>query len=142
MRRAIDALEAGRTEVLPQDPALASKAPRLKKADGQIDWSRPAAAIKNHVRAMEPWPKTYTFWHRRQGRPVRLILGPVAVVESSRAETPPGIVLEAGNSRLVVSAGHGAVALTGIQPAGKRMMGIDDFLRGTRVRPGDRFGPE
>ena len=61
--------------------ALASKAPRLKKTDGLIDWSRPAAAIKDHVRAMEPWPQTYTFWHRQSGPPVRLILGQVAAVE-------------------------------------------------------------
>ena len=74
----IDLLEAGRAQPLPQDPALASKAPRLKKTDGLIDWTRPAAAIKNHVRAMEPWPKTYTFWHRPDGPPVRLILGPVS----------------------------------------------------------------
>ena len=81
----IDLLEAGRVEAIPQDAALASKAPRLKKTDGLIDWSRPAAAIKNHIRAMEPWPKTYTFWHRPDGPPVRLILGPASVVESRLA---------------------------------------------------------
>ena len=80
VRRAIDGSERGTLEALPQDAALASKAPRLKKTDGLIDWSRPAAAIKNHVRAMEPWPKTYTFWHRPSGAPMRLILGPVSVV--------------------------------------------------------------
>ena len=73
----IDLLESGRVQAIPQDAALASKAPRLKKTDGAIDWSRPAAAIKNQIRAMEPWPKTYTFWHRPDGPPVRLILGPV-----------------------------------------------------------------
>ena len=76
VRRAIDGLEAGRLEALPQDPALASKAPRLKKTDGLIDWRRPAGAIKNHIRAMEPWPKTYTFWRRPDGPPLRLIFGP------------------------------------------------------------------
>ncbi len=45
---------------IPQDKSQATRAPRLKKTDGQIDWSRPAAAIKNQVRALEPWPKTYT----------------------------------------------------------------------------------
>ena len=46
VRQVIDDLEAGRLEALPQDPALASKAPRLKKTDGLIDWNRPAAAIQ------------------------------------------------------------------------------------------------
>jgi methionyl-tRNA formyltransferase len=142
VRRAIDALEAGRLEVLPQDPALASRAPRLKKSDGAIDWSRPAAGIKDHVRAMEPWPKTYTFWKRPKGPPLRLILGPVRVVEPDDSDAPPGTVLEAEAGRLVIAAGAGAVALQSVQPAGKRSMDVEEFLRGYRVQPGDHFGPE
>ncbi len=90
MVRAIDTLKNGQVEAIPQDPALASKAPRLKKTDGLIDWSRPAAAIRNHVRAMEPWPKTHTFWHRAGRRPVRLILGPVSVQDQPCAGAVPG----------------------------------------------------
>ena len=53
-----------------------------------------------------------------------------------------GTVLEAGGGRLVIAAGRGAVAPNGIQPAGKRMMGVDEFLRGHAVRPGDWCGAE
>jgi methionyl-tRNA formyltransferase len=141
VRRAIDALEAGRLEVLPQDPAQASKAPRLKKSDGAIDWNRPADAVRNQIRALEPWPRTYTFWHPRAGVSVRLILGPVDVVDLPAGLTP-GTVVEAAGDRLVVATGAGGAALRGVQPAGKRMMPIDEFLRGHRVQPGDRFGPE
>ena len=49
---AVDALAAGPVASLPQDPAQASPAPRLKKTDGAIDWTRPAAAIKNQIRAL------------------------------------------------------------------------------------------
>ena len=66
-RRTIDEIAAGQLEEIPQDLSQASKARRLKRTDGLIDWARPAAAIKNQVRAMEPWPKTYTFWHRPAG---------------------------------------------------------------------------
>jgi methionyl-tRNA formyltransferase len=166
IRRTIDLLGAGELEALPQDPALASKAPRLKKTDGLVDWSRPAAAIKNHIRALEPWPKSYTFWHRPEGPPIRLILGPVAVIdpelapgalilddsswgkgataldESPGAGSKSGMVLEARDKTLIVAAGRGAVALQSVQPAGKRMLGIEEFLRGYHVQPGDRFGPE
>jgi methionyl-tRNA formyltransferase len=152
----IDRLEAGRVEAIPQDAALASKAPRLKKTDGLIDWSRPAVAVRNQIRALEPWPKTYTFWHRPDGPPLRLILGPVSVVESlwcgrpactGAGETPapqatPGTVLEAAANRLVIAAGQHAVMPSSIQPAGKRPMPVDEFLRGHHVRPGDRFGNE
>ena len=142
MCEAIELLEAGRARPLPQDAAQAGKAPRLKKTDGQIDWTRSAAAVKNHVRALEPWPKTYTFWHRADGPPVRLILGPLAVVEPEKAGLPPGTVSEAGQGRLVIAAGEGAVAPISIQPSGKRLMPVDEFLRGYHVRPGERFGPE
>ena len=138
----IDQFEAGRATSLPQDPALASKAPRLKKTDGAIDWRRSAVELKNHVRAMEPWPRAYTFWHRAAGPPIRLIFGPLSVVESPAARVVPGAVIEADGNRLVIAAGCGAVAPQSIQPAGKRPMPIDQFLRGYHVKPGDRFGPQ
>jgi methionyl-tRNA formyltransferase len=141
MLRTIDALKAGNLEALAQDPALASKAPRLKKNDGLIEWSRPAAAIKNQVRALEPWPKTYTFWHRREGSPMRLIFGPVAVEDHHKGGAP-GTVLEAEEGRLLIAAGKGAVAPKSVQPVGKQMMSIDEFLRGNRVQAGDWFGTE
>jgi methionyl-tRNA formyltransferase len=140
--RAIDLLEAGNLQALPQNPALASRAPRIKKTDGLIDWNRRAAAIHNHVRAMEPWPKTYTFWHRVDGPPMRLILGPVTVVDGDDSGKPPGTVLEASDDRLMVATGEGAVTIENLQPAGKRMMPIGEFLRGHRIEPGERFGPE
>ncbi|MBN2580534.1 MAG: methionyl-tRNA formyltransferase [Pirellulales bacterium] len=153
MRRTIDNLEAGRLEALPQNPALASKAPRLKKSDGLVDWTRSARDIKNQVRAMEPWPKTYTFWHRKKGPPLRLILGPLTTFDAAEGDSPifsaqklgqspPGTVLEAEGDRLLVVAGSGAVLPKTIQPAGKRALTVDAFLRGYRVQAGDRFGGE
>src|SRR5205085_419969 len=49
-------------------------APKLKKEDGLIDWSKPAAAVVNHVRAMQPWPTAYTFLHRPGKEPMRVII--------------------------------------------------------------------
>src|SRR5208283_2792680 len=121
-------LAEGRLEALPQDPALASKAPRLKKTDGAIDWSRPALCIKNQVRALEPWPRTYTHWHRGSGTAIRMILGPVDVVDLSDTSPLPGAVVEATGDRLVIAAGRGAVAPRNIQLAGKRPLGIAELL--------------
>ncbi len=142
IRRAIDSLESGNLEALPQDPALASKAPRLKKTDGQIDWNRPAEAIRNQIRAFQPWPKTHTFWHRRQDSPLRMIVGPIRVLDDAACPAAPGTVLEASQDRLVVATSEGRAALSSVQPAGKRVMEIREFLLGYRVACGDRFGPE
>ncbi len=140
--QAIDLLDSGRAEPLPQDSSLASRAPRLKKTDGLIDWTRPAAAVKNHIRAMEPWPKTHTFWHRPGAAPVRLILGPVSIDENQTVSSPPGVILEAAAGRLAIATGRGIVMPQSIQPAGKQRMSIDDFLRGYHLKPGERLGPE
>jgi len=140
--RSIDLLEEGNAEALPQDPALASKAPRLKKTDGQIDWNRPAEAIRNHIRALIPWPKTYTFWNRTTAADLRMIVGPVEVVDGPTPDAAPGTVVEADGDRLIVATGRGCVRLGSLQPAGKRQMEIGEFLLGYRIRPGDRLGPE
>ncbi|MGA2033655.1 MAG: methionyl-tRNA formyltransferase, partial [Thermoguttaceae bacterium] len=142
IRQAIDDLEADRMHVVAQDAAQASKAPRLKKSDGAIDWTRPAPAIRNQIRALEPWPKTYTFCYRRAGPPLRLILGPATVVQRPPGPQEPGTVLEAAADRLLVAAGREALALQSVQPSGKRLLSIEEFLRGYHVRPGDRLGPE
>ena len=124
VRRVVDDFQLGRIEALPQDPALASKAPRLKKTDGLVDWSRSAEAIQNQIRAMDPWPKAYTFWHRPDGPPARLILGPVAVVDPAG---PRGAAGHGPGGRrrdgLMIAAGRGAVELRAVQPAGGRRHG-------------------
>ena len=123
-----------------QDVARATKAPRLKKEDGAVDWSRPAQTIKNQVRGLQPWPGTYTFWPRPPGAPLRLILDRVSVV-SQPAEATPGTVVRSGKTDLWVATGEQLLALDRIQPAGKRVLEIGEFLRGYPVQVGDRLGP-
>ncbi len=141
IRRAIDTVESGTLEALPQNPALASKAPRIKKADGDVNWRRTAGEIRNHYRAMQPWPKTFTFWQRADGQAVRLIVGPLVAV-AQECGAPPGTVVRADREQLLVAAGEGVVSIEGIQPAGKRLLLVREFLNGYPVRAGDRFGPE
>jgi methionyl-tRNA formyltransferase len=140
--RVVDDLAAGRARPLAQDRSLASGARRLRKTDGAIDWSHSAAAIKNQVRALEPWPKTYTYWHREGGPPLRLILGRVDVQPSDETASAPGTVLAARGDELRIAAGGGALTIIEIQPEGRRLLPAAEFLRGYPVRPGQRFGPE
>jgi len=135
----IDALAAGTAKPASQDKSQASKAPRLQKEHGAIDWSRPALAIKNQVRALDPWPRAYTHWQRGAGAPLRLIVHRTQVVEGGGvSEAEPGTILEAG-PRLVVATGEGALELLAIQPAGKRVMPAGEFLRGYPLTPGQRL---
>lgn len=140
--RTTDELAAGRARSLPQDRNLASPARRLRKSDGQIDWSRTAQQIKNQVRALEPWPKSYTFWGRQDGEPLRLILGRSQVLPAAGVHVEPGTVIAADRGELTIAAGSGALRILELQPAGKRLLGAEEFLRGYPVRAGDRFEEE
>ena len=73
----IAALEAGKAVVIPQKKGRVTKAPKLSKDDGRIDWSKPSNAIHNLIRAMQPWPIAYTYVHRAHSpgaEPQRLIV--------------------------------------------------------------------
>lgn len=122
-----------------QDAAQATKAPRLKKSDGAVDWNRSAGQIRNQVRAMKPWPGTYTYWLAPAGAPARLILEDVAVIDAANAGHCPGIVVDVENDRLHVATGSGLLSLETIKPAGRRAMSIAEWLRGHSVNVGDRF---
>lgn len=129
----------------PQDPALATRAPRLTKADGVVDWSLPAVHIERLRRALEPWPRTTTTFTRSDGRSQRLVLEDLAVVSvppQSAAEPPiPGTVLVAAAGRIVVACGaDGAVEIRRLVPEGSRSMPAADYLRGSPLRAGMRLG--
>ena len=139
----IGRMEAGPVEGRKQDPSQVTKAPKLKKEDGAIDWTRSAAQVCNQVRAMQPWPTAYTFWHRPGQPPLRLLILKAAARPRQPAEAAaaPGDVLPE-TARLGVAAGGGVVEVRELQPAGKRRMTAEEFLRGRRPQPGDRLGPE
>jgi methionyl-tRNA formyltransferase len=152
---AIDGLAAGTLVGHPQDRSLATRAPKLKKEHGLIDWTRDAAAVCNQIRAMQPWPMAYTFLHRADSAPPERIIierAHVAMIDldSSDAEPRPGAVVTARpaeskrEGRLVVCAGTttAGVEVDRLRPAGKRTMSVTEFLRGNPLTIDDRFGGE
>ena len=138
--RVVDALAMGPITVAPQDKTRVTKAPKLRKEDGVIDWRQPARSIHNLVRAMQPWPAASTSWRPRaaEAKPaVRLIVHKTAIAQGHGA---PGELLEAVGEHLVVAAGEGAVALLSIQLPGKKAFAPAEFLRGHRIAPGEIMG--
>jgi methionyl-tRNA formyltransferase len=140
-----DQIQAGTTRALPQDPALVTNAPKLKKENGALDWTRSAAQVCCQVRAMHPWPTAYTYWHHTGQPPLRLIVHRAAAYPAHQGERlEPGQVLVGDDpNRLCVGAGGGEVVeVLELQPAGKKRMSAAEFLRGHRPQAGDRLGPE
>jgi methionyl-tRNA formyltransferase len=138
--QAVNALAAGPVPILPQDSARVSRAPKLRKDDGLIDWSKPARAIHNLVRAMQPWPAAFTTFRppgAPPGNPIRLIVHRTGLVDG---QGTAGEVLEASGDRLIIAAGEAALHIVVLQIPGKRPMSAAEFLRGRRLEPGERLG--
>ena len=135
--RVVDDLEADRIQPITQDGSAVTRAPRLKKSDGQIDWSRSALEIKNQVRGLDPWPRAFCDWSRSGRPPLRMIVYRVALAGEGTTD-PPGTVIEA-EDRLVVATGDGRIEILEVQPAGKRKMTAQEFLRGYPLQPGEKL---
>lgn len=126
-----------------QDPSLVSKAPRLKKSDGEIDWGRTAREIDCHVRGMQPWPVAFTHVPMGDGKPpLRLAVKRIRIVGQPADSNPPGGVNPPGSvvagEGLLVATGDQVVQIDRLQPAGKREMSGEEFLRGHSPSPGTR----
>jgi methionyl-tRNA formyltransferase len=121
-----------------QDRTQVSRAPQLKKSDGAVDWSRTAQQIFDQVRAFKPWPGSFTHWSR-SGEPLRLLLDRVQVDQQDGNWGEPGTILQADPQGARVACGEGTLILLEIQPAGKRKMSIDQFLRGYPLKTGQQL---
>jgi len=149
---AIDLLAQGRQDAgIPQDPKLATKAPRLKKEDGLVEWSRSANEIFDQVRALQPWPNTFTFVTTSDGQRLQLSLEKVTPLQVShllpvpgalanQTDSQPGTIVDVAKNRLIVKCGPDALAIDSLKPAGKRAMTIDQFLCGHALHRGEKLG--
>jgi len=97
---AIPKLLAGKLPPLPQDETKATYTKILKKDDGKIDWQKPAKEIERKVRALNPWPGTYTIYN---GKRLKILKA------------------ESSGERLTIQE---------VQLEGKNPMSFEDFLRG------------
>jgi methionyl-tRNA formyltransferase len=114
-------LAAGNAPRIPQDNALATYAPKLKREHGQIDWREPAEAIERKIRAYNPWPGAFMKIDRQN---LKIFSASVVGLNGQPAE-----ILRSGKD-LIVATGKGALCLTQVQLEGKKRMTAAEFLRG------------
>ena len=126
LARTIETLRQGSIRRQPQDEAKATFAPRIKKADGRIDWRLPAALIHNRVRGFNPWPGCFC----------ELAPGPLA----GRSEVV-GTVLDAAGEGPLIQAGQDALRLLELQPESRKIMSGAAFLRGHPLTVASRCNP-
>jgi len=112
---------------IPQDNALATYAPKLKREDGKIDWTGAADAIERKIRAFDPWPGAFMTISTNGTHNLKIFSATVVGLRGT-----PGEVLKR-EDELVVAAGKDALSLREVQLGGKRRMSAGEFLRGHRV---------
>ena len=148
---------AGKILPQPQPAEGASYAAKIKKEDGKIDWNSPAEKIWNRLRAFTPWPGGFTFLRSAEhrcsaNRPPPIQAEPVLAAPKPhllkiwKAEVvaeksgPPGEILSAAKTGIVVACGHGALQIVGLQREGGRRMSAEQFLAGHCLKCGEKFG--
>jgi methionyl-tRNA formyltransferase len=132
MVEALVALEAGRLQASPQLQDGVTYAAKIEKSETRIDFTRDAAAVANHIRGLSPFPGAW-FETSLHGKPERIkVLRAIAVP----GQGAPGLVL---NNELAVACGTGAVRLLELQRAGKKVVTAPEFLRGFKVREGEKL---
>ncbi len=123
----VTAYVSGKAEPREQDHAKATYAPKISADEARVDWARPASAVHNFVRALNPAPGAWTTFRGSR----------IKILRTKRVEGGgrPGEV--SARPPLVVATGDGAVELVEVQPAGKRAMSGDELRRGLRPAPGE-----
>lgn len=125
-------LQAGSIQPRPQDHSQATLAPILKKEDGEIDFSRPAAEIVNRLRGFQPWPCAYT---KFRGKNLQVRKAAVVGIE-----LPPG-ELKIDHDRLFAGCGdRSSIQIHELQLEGKKKTSASEFIRGYRPRSGEKLG--
>jgi methionyl-tRNA formyltransferase len=110
---------------IPQPDDGTTYAPKIRKEEARIDWSRPAKELVRHIQGLAPFPGA---WFEHGGERIKLL-----AAEGARGHGEPGEVLD---DRLTVDCGNGSLRPTLVQRAGKGMMVVDELLRGFPIPAG------
>ena len=129
--RVIEQMASGEAAETPQDHARATHAAKIERHEGTIAWTLPAGRIHNLIRGLQPWPLVTVTLDGMRCRLHR------SALTDENTDATPGTITAVANGVLSVAAGDGRVVqILEIQPEGKRVMPVRDFLAGHPVAPG------
>lgn len=132
--RTLEGLETNTIIPKPQDPTLATLAPKIEKEEARIRWGAPARQTFNQIRAFDPWPGAFTLL---AGRILKLFRP--RLIEGG-AQEPPGTIVRASDEGLRVAASQGYLLVREAQVESRPRMKVSDFLRGNPLAAGAQLG--
>lgn len=133
----LERIEDGTAVYTEQDHTKATLAPKLKKADGFLDFGEPAELLARKMRGFWPWPgASADYFSNKAGKTIRVTLAMAKVAEvSNQTKLPPGTL----DKNLDVICGKDGLRIIKIKPAGSALMDFKDFVNGRQTSPGDLF---
>lgn len=136
LKETLPSILEGTNARIPQDEALVTFARNISREQERIDWTRPGTDIHNQVRGLTPWPTAYTTFAGENVKIWKTGTVPVA------CEGKSGEILELTKDHILVKTGDNtAIAITELQPSGKKRMTATVFLNGSgsQWKKGDLF---
>jgi methionyl-tRNA formyltransferase len=122
---------------VPQDESLVTIAPKLDKAEAQIDWHQPAVRLDRLVRGMSLGPGT---WTTRAGQRLKILRAVAAAPAATAAHgLPPGRLWQS-NQQWWVACGDGALQLLEVQPESKPRLRVEEYFKGRPAVEGEQLG--
>ena len=135
----VDAIIDGSAQATPQEMMMPDEdlrpAPKIFKDTCRIDWSRPAKQVYDFIRGLSPYPAAWTTLVASDGTETVLKIYEAKLLSAVQSR-PCGTVETDGKSFLNVYTADGALSVRSLQLAGKKRMGVGDFLRGSRLGEG------
>lgn len=114
-----------------QEDRLATKAPKLTRETGHINFNLPAGEVFNLIRGLSPHPGAYCLVKQKV---LKILLArPLAEMSS---EQPPGTVLATERDSFTIACARGAVQVFEVQLQGKKRMPVRDFFNGFSFEKG------
>ena len=119
---ALEGLESGQLEALPQDHEGSCYAPRLSKLEAKIDWNSRAETLEREIRAFIPWPVSFTQLNDKNLRIWK------AQVDTQYPPAKPGEIIEHNRDGIFVSCNDSVLKITQLQLAGKSQTQASQLL--------------
>ncbi|SFQ19196.1 methionyl-tRNA formyltransferase [Psychrobacillus psychrotolerans] len=136
LKETLPSIIAKENNRIKQDDSLVTFAKNISREQERMDWNNSALQLHNQVRGLHPWPVAYT---TLEGQVVKIWK---ADTINSQTNEKPGTVVKIESDYFVVQTGKSdAIRINELQPAGKKKMSAEDYLRGvgSKLRIGDTF---
>ena len=135
---ALELILAGKAPRIPQDESQATYAAKLERESGRINWSQDCWHLDRLVRAMNPWPGSFTLVRNQENAVQKLKVHRALPIHRVSGET--GAALRVGDRGILVACGKGGLLLLEVQLEGKRRMSGAEFVRGFALPVGTVLG--